>query len=201
VYTDNSTFMNTVNAWVSRSPTIMPELRRLYQLCDRHGLQLEMRFLPSALNIYADRLSRRRRVTDYLPRIKEIPESWWSGDSELDYKINWSQIDLLRPPLEMLPLVPRKVEADGFRGMLLVPCWPRQNWYQQLLELARSHLVLEPDMSFSRMAWRATLLALSREAEARASELRLWRTQSQSDLSPQYQRSKETSVVWQRGEH
>jgi hypothetical protein len=69
------TVMHTVNKWVSRSPTVMAELRRLYQLCSRPKLMPEMRFLPSALNVYADRLSRRRRVTDYLPRIKKVPES------------------------------------------------------------------------------------------------------------------------------
>jgi hypothetical protein len=73
VYTD-MTVMNTVNKWVSRSRTVMAELRRLYQLCSRHILMPEMRVLPSALNVYADRLSRRRRVTDYLPRIKKVPE-------------------------------------------------------------------------------------------------------------------------------
>jgi hypothetical protein len=33
VYTDNMTVMHTGNKWVSRSPTVMAELRRLYQLC------------------------------------------------------------------------------------------------------------------------------------------------------------------------
>jgi hypothetical protein len=122
-----------------------------------------MRFLPSALNISADRLARLRRVTDYLPRIKDIHESWWWGDFEHDYKTAWSQIDLLRPPLEMLPLVPRKVEADGFRDMLLVPCWPRQTWYQQLLELARSHVVLEPDVGFNGKARRVMLVVFLRK--------------------------------------
>jgi hypothetical protein len=56
VYTDNTVVMNTVNAWVSRSPTVMAKLRRLYQLCNLIGLQLEMRFLPSALNINSHRL-------------------------------------------------------------------------------------------------------------------------------------------------
>jgi hypothetical protein len=115
--------------------------------------------------------------------------------------MNWTQIDLLRPPLETLPIVQHKVEADGFRGMLLVPCGPRQTWYQQLLETAWSHVVLEPDVGFSRKAWRATLLVFSREAEERASELQLWRTQSQSCLPPQHQRDMVTSDIWQRGEH
>jgi hypothetical protein len=33
-------------------------------------------------------------------------ESWWWGESEHDYKLDWSGLDLVRPPLEMLPIVP-----------------------------------------------------------------------------------------------
>jgi hypothetical protein len=73
---ETMTVIHTVNKWVSRSPTEMAELRRLYQLYSRHRLMLEMRVHPSALNLYADRLLRSRRVTEYLPRIKEVPESW-----------------------------------------------------------------------------------------------------------------------------
>jgi hypothetical protein len=62
LYTDNMVTMFVVNKWVSKSPVIMAELRRLHQLCKCHGLELELHHLPSALNLYADRLSRRRRV-------------------------------------------------------------------------------------------------------------------------------------------
>jgi hypothetical protein len=90
------------------------ELRRPYRFRSRHILMFEMRFLPPALDLYADQLSRRRSVTDYLPRIKEVPESWWCGESEHDYKLDWPKLDLVRSPLEMLPLVSRKLEIDGF---------------------------------------------------------------------------------------
>jgi hypothetical protein len=59
LYTDNMVTMFGVNKWVSKSPVIMAELRRLHQFCKRHGLELELHHLPSALNLYADRLSRR----------------------------------------------------------------------------------------------------------------------------------------------
>jgi hypothetical protein len=59
LYTDNLVTMFVVNKWVSKSPVIMAELRRLHQFCKRHGLELELHHLPSALNLYADRLSRR----------------------------------------------------------------------------------------------------------------------------------------------
>jgi hypothetical protein len=55
-YTDNMVSMFVVNNWISRSLIIMAEERRLHQLCKRHGLELELHHLPSALNLYADRL-------------------------------------------------------------------------------------------------------------------------------------------------
>jgi hypothetical protein len=124
LYTDNVVTIFVVNKWVSKSPVIMAELRRLHQLCKRHGLELKLHHLPSALNLYADRSSR-QRVVDYLPSLDGVPEHRWVGDSEHDLKLDWSKVDLLRPPLEMLPLVPRKAHQDCFKGLILLPCWPR----------------------------------------------------------------------------
>jgi hypothetical protein len=116
LYTDNIVTIFVVNKWVSKSPVIMAELRRLHQLCKRHGLELELHHLPSALNQYADRLSRRRRVADYLPSLEGVPEHGWVGDSEHDLKLDWIKVDLLLPPLEMLPLVPRKALSGLLQG-------------------------------------------------------------------------------------
>jgi hypothetical protein len=81
LYTDNQVVMRTVRAWVSKSPALMAELRRLHRLCRRHGLILDIHHLPPALNLYADRLSRRRRVVDYLPTLQGFPDHWWVGDT------------------------------------------------------------------------------------------------------------------------
>jgi hypothetical protein len=115
LYTDNMVVMYVLNQWVSKSPAIMAELRRLHQFCKRHGLMLDLHHHPSALNLFADRLSRRRRVGDYLPSLTGVPDHWWVGDSEHDFKLDWDQMESLRPPLEMLPLVPRKFAGTGFR--------------------------------------------------------------------------------------
>jgi hypothetical protein len=122
LYTDNMVVMYVVNQWVSKSPAIMAELRRLHQLCKCHGLVLDLHHLPPALNHFADRLSRRRRVADCLPSLTGVPGHWWVGDSEHDLKLDWGQVELLRPPLDMLPLVPQKVRRDRFQGLMLIPC-------------------------------------------------------------------------------
>jgi hypothetical protein len=127
LFTDNMVVTYTVQAMVSRSPLLMAELRRLRAFLDRCGISLQMHHLPSALSLYADRLSRRRKALDLLPRLPQVPDHWWTGESEHDFGRSWEDVDLLRPPLEFLPLVPRKVASDSFRGLLLVPRWVRQN--------------------------------------------------------------------------
>ena len=129
LYTDNMVVMYTVSAMVSRSPLIMAELRRLYDFLKQEGLELQLHHLPSALNLYADRLSRRRRLLDYLPRLPTVPEHWWEGDSEHDMKASLAFTEYLRPPLELSPLVARKIRADKFSGLLIMPRWEKQNWH------------------------------------------------------------------------
>jgi hypothetical protein len=97
---------------------------------------LDLHHLPSALNLFADGLSRRRRVVNYFPSLTGVPDHSWVGDSEHDLKMDWSQVELLRPPLEMLPLVPQKVRRDRFQGLVLIPCWEIQNWYHQLRQMS-----------------------------------------------------------------
>jgi hypothetical protein len=67
LFTDNQVTMDVVNSMVSRSSTLMAEPRRLHYLLQEHNLSLEMRYPTLALNLFADRLYRRRRAFDYLP--------------------------------------------------------------------------------------------------------------------------------------
>jgi hypothetical protein len=46
--------------WTSRSPRMMELLRILRKLCEDNGNSLGLQYIPSVLNIWADRLSRRR---------------------------------------------------------------------------------------------------------------------------------------------
>jgi hypothetical protein len=139
IYTDNQVTMHVINSTVSRSSTLMAELRRLHNLLQEHTLTLEMRYLPSALNLFADRLSRRHRAFDYLPSLPGLREHWWVGASEHEMKTTWGNVELLRPPLELMALVPEKVKRDDFKGSMLIPWWPRQIWFHELLGLGVDH--------------------------------------------------------------
>lgn len=56
----------------------------------------------------------------------------------------WGNDQFLRPPSEVLPIVPRKIEQDGFRGLVLVPDWPSQNRLTALTTMAVRQWQIEP---------------------------------------------------------
>jgi hypothetical protein len=109
-------------------------------------------------------------VVDYLPSLDGVPEHWWVGYSVHDLKLDWSKVDLLRSPLDMLPLVPRKAHQDCFEGLMLVPCWPRQNWYQDLMDMGHSSCDLTPNLPAKGKRWRATLISFSPASASLARE-------------------------------
>jgi hypothetical protein len=55
------------------------EMRLLHQYQWEHSVKINAEHLPSALNLYADRLSRHRRVYDFLPQLAGVLESCWIG--------------------------------------------------------------------------------------------------------------------------
>jgi Reverse transcriptase (RNA-dependent DNA polymerase) len=99
MYTDSQVTMHVINSMVSRSSTLMAELRRPHNLFLEHNLTLEM---PSALNLFPDRWSRRRRAFDNLPSLPGMREHWWVGASEHDMKTTWGKVELQRPPLDLM---------------------------------------------------------------------------------------------------
>lgn len=70
----NTIVMYAVQATVSQFPLLMAELRRLHASLGRFGASLQMHHLPSALNLYASRPSRRRRALYFLPRMPHVPD-------------------------------------------------------------------------------------------------------------------------------
>lgn len=71
LHEDNQAVVFILNAMVSTSPMMMDELRRLQVLLRALGVKIEARWLPSAVNRFADALSRTwdsadARDTDFL---------------------------------------------------------------------------------------------------------------------------------------
>eukprot|EP00873_Tetraselmis_striata_P002144 jgi/Tetstr1/422408/TSEL_013246.t1 len=55
---DNQAVCNILAGLTSRSPKMMAELRKLLCLLDNNGVHMRARFMRSAVNVWADRLSR-----------------------------------------------------------------------------------------------------------------------------------------------
>ena len=141
-------------------------MRQLERLLRVLGVALEARWIPSAVNRFADALSRTwdpgdveaaRGIIDsvveqhsldavafgerplgetYVARRKyavtQLSEDWDDGRARL-----------LNPPADLLPLVIRKLEVDGGRGVLLAPNWPAQSWMGRLRVLSSRITVLD----------------------------------------------------------
>lgn len=43
-----------------------------------------------------------------------------------DWKLPWDEVELLRPPPKMLPLVPANVRQDQFKGLMIISRWARE---------------------------------------------------------------------------
>ena len=168
LHEDNQAVCYILNAMVSASKPMMAELRRLQVMLRTLGVHIEARWLPSAVNRFADALSQTwdpgdvRATEQLLMSIQEehqldsvvfasrplgetpvvrrkylatqMEEDWGDGRARL-----WN------PPFDLLPLVVRKVVADGGRGVLVAPHWPAQAWHAQLVAHASTYKILRPD--------------------------------------------------------
>lgn len=149
LHEDNQAVVYVLNAMVSASRPMMAELRRLQALMRALGVSIEARWLPSAVNRYADALSRvwdpgDARATDRLLRsIREgyrldhvvflerpVGETLVARKTYLCTQMEEDWGDghkrLRNPPFDLLPLVVCKIEKEGGKGVLLAPQWKAQ---------------------------------------------------------------------------
>lgn len=156
--TDSRVAMEVVNSGTSRSPALMRELRRLHTVCTALGVTLRAEYLPSALNLWADRLSRTRDSTDWtLPRDVFLAFNELYGAYTVDLFATAENaqcgrffskfpapggagVDALRapwgaenarvnPPFNLIGPVIEKIVADGGAASLVAPHWPAQPWW------------------------------------------------------------------------
>eukprot|EP00873_Tetraselmis_striata_P020630 jgi/Tetstr1/440894/TSEL_029166.t1 len=65
LHEDNQAVVGVLTNLTSRSPRLMAELRKTWYLMDTHGITLSVRYIRSAANIWADRLSREIDCDDW----------------------------------------------------------------------------------------------------------------------------------------
>lgn len=164
---DNQAVVAVLNAMVAASPAMMSELRKLRILLHAMGVELEARWLPTAVNKFADRLSRtwdpadvavteeliasmveEHRVDEVAFRSRPLNEPFQARKKYLQDEMHkpWGdgRSRLFVPPFDLLPLVVRKIEMERAKGVLLAPDWPTQAWYGRLIKCSSRVIRLGP---------------------------------------------------------
>eukprot|EP00873_Tetraselmis_striata_P038096 jgi/Tetstr1/458360/TSEL_044799.t1 len=83
LYEDNQAVCSFLAGLTSRSPAMMAELRKLWYLLDSNGVHITARYIRSAANVWADRLSRHLDIDDWQldPVMFAELEAMWGAHS------------------------------------------------------------------------------------------------------------------------
>eukprot|EP00873_Tetraselmis_striata_P045582 jgi/Tetstr1/465846/TSEL_010466.t1 len=83
LHEDNQAVCGVLAGLTSRSPAMMAELRKLWYLLDSNGVHIRARYIRSAANVWADRLSRHLDSDDWQldPVLFAEPEAMWGAHS------------------------------------------------------------------------------------------------------------------------
>jgi hypothetical protein len=173
LWTDNQVTMAVIAKMVSRSPALMAEMRRLRKTLQVLGVTPAPQYIPSALNLFADRLSRHRKEWDWYASVRVVPDSRWCGAVEQNWAVSWRHGEFVRPPLEMLPLARTKAEIDGFSGVMLVPHWPGRIWFNDLTAACHSRRLMRATTPGAARGKRrgAVLISFSPQADRRLNDM------------------------------
>jgi hypothetical protein len=152
LHEDNQAVVLILNAMVSASRPMTAELRRLEVMLRTLAMKVEARWIPSAVNRYADALSRQWDPGDVCAT-EALVESLCSAyepdavvfsyhpvgehpiarrkylEVQMGEDCGDGRARLRNPPFDMLPLVLKKMEDERARGVLIAPRWPAQPWY------------------------------------------------------------------------
>lgn len=176
--TDSQVVMHVVNNGSSRSKAVMAELRRLRAVCDSLGVSLRAEYLPSAVNRWADSLSRARDSTDWSlsdAGFARLEAQWGPhtldlfataenakcgrffsrhaapGSSGVDaMNQSWLKENCwCNPPFNLLGPVVRKIVTTGARATLVAPRWEAQPWWAAAMEASSDWVALPAAESVS----------------------------------------------------
>lgn len=168
LHEDNAAVVAILNSMVSASRPMMSEIRKLRVLLRVLGVDIEARWIPSAVNRFADSLPRtwapgdvqasRQLVTSIrhryqlsldvfarFPMGETVPKRARQIRTELEKSWDDGCTRLWNTHADFLPLVIRKLEQERPHGLLLCPFWPAQSWFARLRRLASSMEILRPN--------------------------------------------------------
>lgn len=138
--TDSKVTEHIVRNYTSRSPRLLARLRQLRELCEANGVTVSTRHIPSVLNTWADRLSRRRdsHAWDLPNAAVRLLERRFAmqlhpvDGNELPTFTAMRAIPVVLPRPAMLPVWARHLARLG-RGILVTPAWRTQAWFSAAL--------------------------------------------------------------------
>jgi hypothetical protein len=141
---DSRVTVHIVSNRTSRSPRLLSHLRTIRALCEARGITLSTRHLPSVLNLWADRLSRRTDSTNWglsrtsiLLLTRRSRAQLFDGEGLPPPGAGARGLPpLILPRHTLLPVWHRHLQRLG-RGYLASPAWAGQPWYQNALPCAR----------------------------------------------------------------
>lgn len=159
LHEDNQAVVYILNAMVSASRPMMAELRKIEKLLRVLGVRIDSRWIPSAVNRFADSLSRTWDPGDIEATesvVRDLVEEHGLDavafgarpfgerlaarrkylDSEMEANWNDGRSRLFNPPADLVPVVLRKLETGGGHGVLVVPTWRAQPWFARLRAIA-----------------------------------------------------------------
>jgi hypothetical protein len=141
---DSLVTVHIVRNWTSSAPRLLSHLQTLRALCESMGVTISTRHLLYALNLWADRLSRRRDSTSLglsPTSALLLPQGFRAqlldGDGLPPSRAGTygrPALVLLRPAL--LPVWHRHLAGTN-RWFLIARVWPGQAWYQSAVRCAR----------------------------------------------------------------
>ena len=171
-WVDNAAVVYIVRAMVTASTELMPELRLLKQLLELENLVLDVRWISSAVNRHADRLSRTwdpsspqlsRVVTGFL---KASLSEWVGRGQVFRYRLSGGENPVAQrksaeaalkefwgdgrarfynPPPELLGVTLSKMAREGARGVVVVPLWIETQSVARLRRMADRTVTMYPE--------------------------------------------------------
>lgn len=171
--TDSQVVMHVVNNGSSKSKAVMAELRRLHTTCKALGVTLRAEYLPSAVNMWADKLSRATDSTDwslsaaafarldraYGPHTLDLFAtaenakcgrflSRLAAPGSCGYDAmhhSWlGENCWINPPFNLVGPAVRRLIDTGAQGTLIAPVWDGQAWWAAAVEGCTSYEILPP---------------------------------------------------------
>lgn len=126
LHEDNQAVVSILTHLTSKSSALMTELRKLWYLLDTHDITLRPRYIRSAANIWADRLSREMDTSDWRfnPRYFNLLDRMW-GPHTIDRFASMTNTQLPRYNSRWLDPYTEGVDALRFADS---QWWQENNW-------------------------------------------------------------------------